>query len=96
LLADRESTGIAGVRRFNRSSLRRALDAGWSGEQVRQWWAEHSLGDVPQSLLVLLNDVVRDHGRVSVAAAGTLLEVDDPATVEAILRSSLTTDVGLR
>lgn len=96
LLADRESTGIAGVRRFNRSSLRRALDAGWTGERVRQWWAEHSLGDVPQSLLVLLNDVVRDHGRVSVAAAGALLEVDDPATVEAILRSSLTTDVGLR
>ena len=96
LLADRESTGIAGVRRFNRSSLRRALDAGWTGERVRQWWAEHSLGDVPQSLLVLLDDVVRDHGRVSVAAAGALLEVDDPAAVEAILRSPLTTDVGLR
>ena len=96
LLADRESTGIAGVRRFNRSSLRRALDAGWTGERVRQWWAEHSLGNVPQSLLVLLDDVVRDHGRVSVAAAGALLEVDDPAAVEAILRSPLTTDVGLR
>ena len=96
LLADRESTGIAGVRRFNRSRLRRALDAGWTGERVRQWWAEHSLGNVPQSLLVLLDDVVRDHGRVSVAAAGALLEVDDPAAVEAILRSPLTTDVGLR
>ncbi|MSS45135.1 DEAD/DEAH box helicase [Cutibacterium sp. WCA-380-WT-3A] len=96
LLADRESTGIAGVRRFNRASLRRALDAGWTGERVRQWWTEHSLGDVPQSLLVLLDDVVRDHGRVSVAAAGALLEDDDPAAVEAILRSSLANDVGLR
>ncbi|WP_122787643.1 helicase-associated domain-containing protein [Cutibacterium modestum] len=96
LLADRESTGIAGVRRFNRASLRRALDAGWTGERVRQWWAKHSLGDVPQGLLVLLDDVVRDYGRVSVAAAGALLEVDDPAAVEAILRSSLATDAGLR
>ena len=79
LLADRESTGIAGVRRFTRTSLRRALDAGWTGDRVRQWWTDHSLSDVPQSLLVLLDDVVRDHGRVSVAAAGALLEVDDPS-----------------
>ena len=84
------------MRRFNRASLRRALDAGWTGERVRQWWAKHSLGDVPQGLLVLLDDVVRDYGRVSVAAAGALLEVDDPAAVEAILRSSLATDAGLR
>ena len=96
LLADRESTGIAGVRRFTRTSLRRALDAGWTGDRVRQWWTDHSLSDVPQGLLVLLDDVVRDHGRVSVAAAGALLEVDDPAAVEAILRSSLATDLGLR
>ncbi|BCQ02023.1 helicase-associated domain-containing protein [Cutibacterium avidum] len=95
LLADRESTGIAGVRRFTRTSLRRALDAGWTGDRVRQWWTDHSLSDVPQGLLVLLDDVVRDHGRVSVAAAGALLEVDDPAAVEAILRSSLATDLGL-
>ncbi|MDO4412910.1 helicase-associated domain-containing protein [Cutibacterium sp.] len=96
LLADRESTGIAGVRRFSRASLRRALDAGWTGERVRQWWSEHSLSEVPQGLLVLLDDVVRDHGRVSVAAAGALLEVDDPAAVEAIMRSSLAKDLALR
>lgn len=96
LLADRESTGIAGVRRFTRTSLRRALDAGWTGERVRTWWSQHSMTGVPQGLLVLLDDVVRDHGRVSVSAASAVLEVDDPAVAEALLRSPRATDLGLR
>lgn len=96
LLADRESTGVAGVRRFTRASLRRALDAGWTGQRVRTWWSDHSLTEVPQGLLVLLGDVVRDHGRVSVAAAGSVLEVDDPAAVETLLHSPAATGLGLR
>lgn len=96
LLADRESTGVAGVRRFSRSSLRRGLDAGWTREQVRGWWAEHSMTEVPQGLLILLDDVVRDHGRVSVSAASCLIEVDDPASAEILLRSDQASELGLR
>jgi hypothetical protein len=96
LLADRESTGVAGVRRFTRTSLRRALDVGWTGDQVREWWRRHSMSEVPQGLLVLLDDVVRDHGRVSVATAGAILEVDDPSLVETLLRSPGSGDLGLR
>ena len=96
LLADRESTGVAGVRRFSRSSLRRGLDAGWTREQIRGWWAEHSMTAVPQGLLILLDDVVRDHGRVSVSAASCLIEVDDPASAEILLRSDQASELGLR
>ena len=96
LLADRESTGVAGVRRFSRGSLRRGLDAGWTREQIRGWWAEHSMTAVPQSLLILLDDVVRDHGRVSVSAASCLIEVDDPASAEILLRSDQASELGLR
>ncbi|MBS5254310.1 MAG: helicase-associated domain-containing protein [Cutibacterium granulosum] len=96
LLADRESTGVAGVRRFSRGSLRRGLDAGWTREQVRGWWAEHSMTEVPQGLLILLDDVVRDHGRVSVSAASCLIEVDDPASAEILLRSDQASELGLR
>lgn len=96
LLADRESTGVAGVRRFSRSSLRRGLDAGWTREQIRGWWAEHSMTEVPQGLLILLDDVVRDHGRVSVSAASCLIEVDDPASAEILLRSDQASELGLR
>lgn len=96
LLADRESTGVAGVRRFTAASVRRALDAGWTGEQVRTWWRDHSMTGVPQGLLVLLDDVVRDHGRISVAGAGAVVEVDDPAVVESLLRSPRATELGLR
>ena len=96
LLADRESTGVAGVRRFSRSSLRRGLDAGWTREQVRGWWAEHSMTEVPQGLLILLDDVVRDHGRVSVSAASCLIEVDDPASAEILLHSDQASELGLR
>lgn len=96
LLADRESTGVAGVRRFSRSSLRRGLDAGWTSEQIRSWWAQHSMTEVPQGLLILLDDVVRDHGRVSVSAASCLIEVDDPASAEILLRSDQASELGLR
>ena len=96
LLADRESRGVAGVRRFSRSSLRRGLDAGWTREQVRGWWAEHSMTEVPQGLLILLDDVVRDHGRVSVSAASCLIEVDDPASAEILLHSDQASELGLR
>lgn len=96
LLADRESTGVAGVRRFTAASLRRALDAGWTGGRVRAWWAEHSISGVPQGLEVLLADVVRDHGRVSVATAASVLEVDDPSLIETLLRSPAAADLGLR
>ena len=96
LLADRESTGVAGVRRFSRGSLRRGLDAGWTREQIRGWWAEHSMTAVPQGLLILLDDVVRDHGRVSVSAASCLIEVDDPASAEILLRSDQASELGLR
>lgn len=96
LLADRESTGVAGVRRFTAASLRRALDAGWTGGRVRAWWAQHSISGVPQNLEVLLADVVRDHGRVSVATAASVLEVDDPSLIETLLRSPGAADLGLR
>ncbi|AXE39552.1 helicase-associated domain-containing protein [Acidipropionibacterium virtanenii] len=96
LLAERESTGVAGVRRFTAASLRRGLDAGWTGDRVRAWWAEHSISGVPQGLEVLLADVVRDHGRVSVATAASVLEVDDPSLVETLLRSPGAADLGLR
>lgn len=52
--------------------------------------------EVPQGLLILLDDVVRDHGRVSVSAASCLIEVDDPASAEILLRSDQASELGLR
>ena len=52
--------------------------------------------EVPQGLFILLDDVVRDHGRVSVSAASCLIEVDDPASAEILLRSDQASELGLR
>ena len=50
LLAAQESRGGAGVYRFSAESLRRAFDAGWSAERIRDWLSHHSATTIPQPL----------------------------------------------
>ncbi|MDN5564239.1 MAG: helicase-associated domain-containing protein [Luteococcus sp.] len=96
LVADRESSGGAGVYRFTADSIRRALDAGWGADEVRGWIREHSLTPVPQALDYLVDDVARRHGLVQVAAVASVVTVDDPVTVDAILGRPGATELGLR
>ena len=50
LLADVESRGTATVYRFGASSVRRALDAGWTAAEVHAFLASVSRTPVPQPL----------------------------------------------
>lgn len=95
-LADRESRGGAGVFRFSRSSLRRALEAGWSAAEVHNWLARHAATPVPQPLQYLVDDVARDFGRLRIGVAGCFLRVDDPATWATLLRMPEAAALGLR
>ncbi len=96
LLADRESSGGAGVHRFGTSSLRRGLDSGWTASEITEWIAEHSLTPVPQSLTYLIDDVAKKHGQVQVQAVSSVLTVDDPVLVDTVLASSDASLLGLR
>ena len=96
VLADRESVGGAGVHRFTADSIRRALDAGWNAESIREWITRHSDTGLPQPLAYLVDDVARRHGAVQVSAVSAVITVDDPVVAEALLNDVRARPLGLR
>lgn len=95
LLASTESHGATGAYRFSSRSLRRALDAGWTAQEVADWLREHSDGPLPDAITRLISDVAHEHGRIQVMALSSVLLVDDPSTAEALLRDPQAAGLGL-
>ncbi len=87
LVADIESRGGASVYRFGEASVRRALDAGWSADQVLAALAEASSTPVPQPLDYLVRDAARRHGQVRVGGARAYVRADAETTLEEMLAS---------
>lgn len=96
LLADVESRGGATVYRFTTSSVRRALDAGWSAQEVHDFLARTSRTPVPQPLTYLVDDVVRTFGTLRVGHAESFVRADDAAALDELLHSSGSAQLGLR
>ena len=84
LAADVESTGGATVYRFSAGSVRRALDAGKTGEDLLTMLEKRSRTPVPQPLRYVIEDVARRHGRIRVGAASAYIRCDDPAVLAEI------------
>ena len=83
--ADIESRGGATVYRFSESSIRRGLDHGHSGDEIRTFLTKTSKTPMPQPLEYLISDVARKHGRLKVGYANTYLRCEDEATINQIL-----------
>lgn len=96
LAADVESRGGATVYRFGPASVRRALDAGMTGEDLLARLTGASRTPVPQPLAYLVADTARRHGRIRVGAAGSYLRSDDESTLAEILADSRTSALRLR
>ncbi|MEU7888529.1 helicase C-terminal domain-containing protein [Microbispora bryophytorum] len=85
LTADVESKGGATVYRFSEQSVRRALDAGHSADDLLAVLERHSATPVPQPLRYLVADVARRHGRIRVGTASAYIRCDDPALLDEVL-----------
>jgi len=85
LVADVESTGGATVYRFTPESIRRALDAGRTADELTDLLARHSATPLPQPLTYLIEDVARRHGHVRVGSMASYVRSDDPAVLEELL-----------
>jgi hypothetical protein len=72
-----ESRGSATVFRFTQESIRHALDTGASAEEIQRFLVSTSKTPVPQSLVYLVNDVARKHGRLRVGGGLAYLRCDD-------------------
>ncbi|HEX3814792.1 MAG TPA: helicase C-terminal domain-containing protein [Mycobacteriales bacterium] len=81
LVADVESSGGATVYRVTDSSVRRAMDAGRSADELHELFGKRSRTPVPQGLTYLIDDVARRHGALRVGAAAAYLRCDDPAVL---------------
>lgn len=84
-IADIESRGGATVYRFSESSIRRGLDHGQTGDQIKDFLKKTSKTPVPQPLEYLINDVSKRHGKLRVGTASTYLRCEDEGVVAQIL-----------
>jgi hypothetical protein len=95
-IADVESRGGATVYRFSSSSMRRALDAGWTAQELHDFLGDVSRTPVPQPLSYLVDDTARTFGTLRVGYAEAFLRTDDEAALETLLRDRRTAALGLR
>jgi hypothetical protein len=96
LLADLESTGGAHVYRLTERSVRRALDAGRTGEQLLAFVERRSRTPVPQALRYMIDDGARRHGVLRAGAAASYLRCDDEALLARVLADRNTEPLNLR
>ncbi|MEO7235744.1 MAG: helicase-associated domain-containing protein [Lapillicoccus sp.] len=85
LVADVESRGGATVHRFTPGSVRRALDSGWTADEVLEALRTASRTGMPQPLDYLVRDVARRHGQTKVGRAGSYVRSDDESVLESLL-----------
>ena len=90
VVADVESSGGATVFRVSESSVRRALDAGWSATDLHDFFARASRTPVPQALDYLIDDVARQHGRLRVGAIESYVRSDDHGLLSQVLNDRRT------
>jgi hypothetical protein len=96
LVADAESRGGATVYRVTPTSVRRALDAGYTAPDIHGLFRRRSRTPLPQTLEYLVDDVARRHGGLRVGTAGAYLRSDDEALISEALSDRRLAGLSLR
>jgi hypothetical protein len=84
-----EARGTAAVWRFTPSSVRTALDAGWTATRLLTELTALSDRPLPQPLEYLINDVARRHGQVRVRGMRSCVLADEAVITEILHTRSL-------
>lgn len=84
-IADIESRGGATVYRFSEASIRRGLDHGKTGEEIKEFLRKTSKTPMPQPLEYLIADVSKRHGRLRVGNTNAYIRCEDPSLIAQIL-----------
>ncbi|GLY98173.1 helicase-associated domain-containing protein [Actinoplanes sp. NBRC 103695] len=93
VVTDKES---AAMRRVTPSSVRRALDVGYSATDLHALFRRWSRTPVPQALTYLIDDAARKHGGLRTGSAGGYLRSDDEALVAEALADKRLSSLALR
>jgi hypothetical protein len=84
-VADIESRGGATVYRFSEASIRRGLDHGKSGEEIRTFLVKTSKTPMPQPLEYLIADVAKKHGKLRVGNTSSFIRCEDTSLIAQIM-----------
>ncbi len=96
LSAEVESRGGATVYRLTPGSVRRALDTGWTADELVESLRRSSRTGVPQPVEYLVRDVARRHGQTRVGGAAAYIRSDDEAVLEAMMADRSLSTIQLR
>ena len=95
-IADIESRGGASVYRFSESSIRRGLDHGQTGDQIKDFLKKISKTPMPQPLEYLVTDVAKRHGRLRVGNTASYLRCEDEGLILEIMHDKRVEQLRLR
>jgi len=95
IVAHRESHGVANTWRVTDESIRDALDAGYSIDDLTGTLRRIAGGDLPQALDYLMRDIARRHGQLEVRPAGAVITATDPALLAEVVGTRRLRKLGL-
>ncbi|MBB6038997.1 helicase-associated domain-containing protein [Phytomonospora endophytica] len=93
MLAERESPTVY---RVSPASIRRALDAGYTAEDLHALVRRRSRTEIPQALTYLIDDTSRLHGGLRVGTGGCYLRGEDAALLTEVFADRRLARFGLR
>ncbi len=85
ILADIESRGGATVYRFSEATIRRGLDHGRTGDEIKVFLRKTSKTPMPQPLEYLIADVAKKHGKLRVGNTSSFIRCEDSALIAQII-----------
>ena len=95
-IADIESRGGASVYRFSEASIRRGLDHGQTGDQIRDFLKKISKTAMPQPLDYLISDVAKRHGKLRAGSTTSYLRCEDEGLIQEIMHDKRLEHLRLR
>ena len=96
MMAEIESRGGATVYRFTEATIRRALDHGKTGDEIKTFLAKTSKTPMPQPLEYLIADVAKKHGKLRVGNTSSFIRCEDTALISQIMNDKKLEILALR
>jgi hypothetical protein len=96
MMAEIESRGGATVYRFTEATIRRALDHGKTGDEIKSFLSKTSKTPMPQPLEYLIADVAKKHGKLRVGNTSSFIRCEDTALISQIINDKKLEVLGLR
>lgn len=96
IMAEIESRGGATVYRFSETTIRRALDHGKTGDEVKAFLIKTSKTPMPQPLEYLIVDVAKKHGKLRAGNTSSFIRCEDTALITQIINDKKLEVLSLR